>query len=117
MQVQPSTYSFADLCCHVLQCPAQSPTLGWRTVHLQHMYALCPVLPPLLFPCGEPGPMRGRLCAGGGVTQLAMPALTSDIHKHMSGLLAWRWAFFLPAGLQVAMAMAILIFGQVPTHG
>lgn len=51
--------------------------------------------------------------SGGGVTQLVMPYLATEISKHTSEFLAWRWSFFLPGAMFVMIGFAILVFAQV----
>jgi NNP family nitrate/nitrite transporter-like MFS transporter len=50
---------------------------------------------------------------GGGVTHFVMPLIFDGIKNGgVAPFTAWRWAFFVPAGLQVILTIATLAFAQ-----
>jgi sugar phosphate permease len=50
---------------------------------------------------------------GGGVTQLLMPLLADAIGHTVPMFVAWRWAFFVPGGVQIIVGITVLFFAQV----
>jgi NNP family nitrate/nitrite transporter-like MFS transporter len=45
---------------------------------------------------------------GGGVAVLVMPALVEGLARWVPEYLAWRWALFLPGGLQVLCGVLVM---------
>ena len=56
--------------------------------------------------------------AGGGVTQILMPALAAGFeHGGCAMFTAWRLAFFIPGAIFLIMGALSFMFGQVRTAG
>lgn len=51
--------------------------------------------------------------APGGITQLIMPLIYSGIKQSgVPGFTAWRWAFFVPGGMFLVLAIMVFLFSQ-----
>ncbi len=50
---------------------------------------------------------------GGGAIQLIIPQIYDSLLKHYPSFVAWRWAFFFPGTLHVAVAALVLFAATV----
>lgn len=56
--------------------------------------------------------------AGGGVSMLVMPALTTGIAATgVPAVIAWRWAFLLPGALQLLLGVMVMAWGDDTPDG
>ena len=86
-----------------------------RSLILCRVPALYPFTAPVLS-AAQLHPFYCRGNAGGGVTQILMPALAAGFeHGGCAMYTAWRWAFFIPGAIFLIMGALSFMFGQVRT--
>lgn len=49
---------------------------------------------------------------GGGLTSILMPLVATGISSYTPIEIAWRWAFFVPGGMHVLIAIIVMFFSQ-----